>query len=112
VQNGSSNVGATAGEGSLLSAYARFAAGTSNVNVRVGMSFISVAQARWNLDAEIPDGVPLEETARQTRAAWAEKLDRITLEGASEADKEVFYTAFFHALQVRVPQSCVVCRPD
>ncbi|KAJ6544363.1 glycosyl hydrolase family 92-domain-containing protein [Mycena capillaripes] len=99
VQNGSAVAGAAGGNGSLLSGYARFAAGTHMVNVRVGVSFISVDQARQNLDAGIPDGTPLEETARQTRAAWAEKLDRITLEGASEVDKEVFYTAFFHALQ-------------
>ncbi|KAF7354596.1 Glycoside hydrolase family 92 protein [Mycena sanguinolenta] len=99
VQNGSAVTGATAGDGSLLSGYARFSPGTRTVNVRVGVSFISVDQARRNLDAEIPDDVPLEETARRTRAAWAEKLDRITLEGASEADKEVFYTAFFHSLQ-------------
>ncbi|KAF8169034.1 glycoside hydrolase family 92 protein [Mycena galopus ATCC 62051] len=99
VQNGSTALGAVAGDGSLLSAYARFATSARTVNVRVGVSFISVAQARRNLDAEIPDGVALEETARQTRGAWAEKLDRITLEGASEADKEVFYTAFFHSLQ-------------
>ncbi|KAJ6506363.1 glycoside hydrolase family 92 protein [Mycena vitilis] len=99
VQNGSTTANATRGDGSLLSGYARFAAGTHAVNVRVGVSFISVAQARRNLDAEIPDGVSLEETAQRTRTAWAEKLDRITLEGATEADKEVFYTAFFHALQ-------------
>jgi putative alpha-1,2-mannosidase len=101
VQNGSTAAGTTAGDGSLLSGYARFAAGRRTVNVRVGVSFISVAQARRNLDSEISDGVSLEETARRTRTAWAEKLDRITLEGASEADKEVFYTAFFHSLQVR-----------
>ncbi|KAJ7476835.1 glycosyl hydrolase family 92-domain-containing protein, partial [Mycena galericulata] len=99
IQNGSVHAEADTGEGSLLSAYARFAEGTHAVNVRVGVSFISVAQARRNLDAEIPDSVALEETARRTRAAWAEKLDRVNLEGASDADKEVFYTAFFHTLQ-------------
>ncbi|KAJ7688299.1 family 92 glycosyl hydrolase, partial [Mycena rosella] len=98
-QNGSVRAGADAGTGSLLSGYARFAEGTRAVSVRVGVSFISVNQARRNLDAEIPDGVQLEETARRTRTAWAEKLDRVMLEGATEEDKEVFYTAFFHSLQ-------------
>ncbi|KAK7026548.1 glycosyl hydrolase family 92-domain-containing protein [Favolaschia claudopus] len=99
IQNGSEIPGTQTRTGSLLSAYARFPAGTRKVNVRVGVSFISVDQARKNLDAEIANGVALEQTARRTRAAWAEKLDRIQLEGASEADKEVFYTAFFHTLQ-------------
>lgn len=70
------------------------------MNVRVGVSFISVDQARRNLDREVADGVGLEETARGTRAAWAEKLDRVQVQGADEADREVFYTAFFHSLQV------------
>lgn len=67
------------------------------------MSFISIEQARRNLDREIPDGETLEATARKTRAAWAEKLDRIQLEGATEKQKTIFYTAFFHSLQVRPP---------
>ncbi|KAK7001651.1 hypothetical protein R3P38DRAFT_2795606 [Favolaschia claudopus] len=46
IQNGSEIAGEKAGKGSLLSAYARFPAGTRKVNVRVGVSFISVDQAR------------------------------------------------------------------
>ncbi|KAJ7227934.1 glycoside hydrolase family 92 protein [Mycena rebaudengoi] len=99
VQNGSTHAQFTAGKGSVLSGYARFAQGTRVVNVRVGVSFISVEQARRNLDVEIADGVQLEETARKTRSAWAEKLDRLVLEGAHEEEKEVVYTAFFHSLQ-------------
>ncbi|OCH93282.1 hypothetical protein OBBRIDRAFT_339599 [Obba rivulosa] len=91
--------GHMSGEGSLLSGFARFAANTSKVNVRIGVSFILVDQARRNLDAEIPDSATLEETARQTRAAWAEKLDRIQVEDATGDEETVFYTAIFHALQ-------------
>ena len=32
--------------------------------------------------------------------AWAEKLDRVDVEGGSEETREIFYTALFHALQV------------
>ncbi|EJF58543.1 hypothetical protein DICSQDRAFT_149044 [Dichomitus squalens LYAD-421 SS1] len=99
VQNGSTEENVTQGDGAMLSGFARFAQGTRQVNVRVGVSFISVGQARKNLDAEIPDGTTLESTAEKTRAAWAEKLDRIQIEGASDDDREVFYTAVFHALQ-------------
>ncbi|KAF9235374.1 glycoside hydrolase family 92 protein [Melanogaster broomeanus] len=89
----------TRGDGSMLSGYAAFAPECSQINVRVGVSFISVGQARRNLEKEIPDGQSLEETARQTRAAWAEKLERIEVAGATEDQKETFYTAFFHTLQ-------------
>lgn len=99
-QNGTIAENATSGEGTLLSGFARFAEGTKVVNVRVGVSFISVEQARKNLDTEIPDGTTLETTAEKTRAAWAEKLDRIKVEGATEEENEIFYTAVFHTLQV------------
>lgn len=87
--------------GSQVSGYVRFSRSVKKVDVRIGVSFISVDQARANLDSEIPDGTGLEGTARAVREAWAEKLDRIQLEGASDDDKTIFYTAVFHTLQVR-----------
>ncbi|EMD41146.1 glycoside hydrolase family 92 protein, partial [Gelatoporia subvermispora B] len=98
-QTGNLAEGNFSAEGALLSGFVRFAEGTKQVNVRVGVSFISVEQARRNLDAEIPDGTTLEQTARQTREAWAEKLDRIQLEGATDDEEAMFYTAVFHTLQ-------------
>lgn len=86
--------------GTQLSAYVRFNETVETVDVRVGVSFISVDQARMNLDLEIPDGTTLEETARNTRQAWAEKLDRIDITGATADQDSVFYTAVFHSLQV------------
>ena len=90
------------GKGTILSGYVKFGPKTKIVNVRVGVSFISVDQARKNLDAEVPDGTSLEVTAKKTRTEWAEKLDRIQISGATEAETQVFYTAFFHTLQVRL----------
>ena len=88
--------------GEQVSAYVLFAEDVKTVNARVGVSFISVDQARQNLENEIPDGVTLEDTARRTRLQWAEKLDRVKIEGAgvTEDDKKVFYTGIFHSLQV------------
>lgn len=100
--NGTLHDGETSGNGAMLSGYVTFdmQAGET-VNVRVGVSFISVEQARSNLENEIPDGVSLEETAKKTRVEWAEKLDRIAVEGASEEQLQTFYTGFFHTLQVK-----------
>ncbi|KAF7983020.1 hypothetical protein HWV62_24658 [Athelia sp. TMB] len=95
--NGTVHAGENEGNGTMLSGYATFKA--TIVNVRVGVSFISIEQARRNLDSEIPDGKTLEETARDTREAWAEKLDLIQIEGASEDELQTFYTGFFHTLQ-------------
>jgi putative alpha-1,2-mannosidase len=117
VQNGTIHPGMLDGSGELLSGYALFpadATGKVTVTVRVGTSFISVDQARRNIDAEIPDHgtsqmqdartarpQTLERTAQITRSAWAEKLDRFALEGATEVQKDIFWTGIAHALQVK-----------
>ena len=100
--NGTHGDGVKEGKGSILSGYVKFGSKTKVVNVRVGVSFISVDQARKNLDAEIPDGTSLEEIAKKTRTEWAEKLDRIQISGATTAEKQTFYTGFFHTLQVSI----------
>jgi len=103
--NGTHRDGEKDGKGSILSGYVKFGSKTKVVNVRVGVSFISIDQARKNLDAEVPDGTKLEETAKKTRMEWAEKLDRVQIFGATTEEKQVFYTAFFHTLQVSNPSS-------
>ena len=102
VQNGTVRAGDSARDGTMLGGYAVFPRDTHTVDVRIGVSFISVEQARRNLDKEIPDGTTLEQTARTTRAAWAEKLDRVQIQGGSREQLETFYTALFHTLQVCV----------
>ncbi|TFK53274.1 glycoside hydrolase family 92 protein [Heliocybe sulcata] len=97
--NGQLLAGETERNGTQLSAYAVFEDGTEVVDVRVGVSLISVEQARKNLDSEIPDGTTLEQTAQKVREAWAEKLDRIQVEGGSAENKTVLYTAVYHTLQ-------------
>ena len=100
--NGTLHDGEQYGSGATLSGFAKFDTKTKVVNVRVGVSFISVEQARKNLEKEIPDGITLEQTAKKTREEWAEKLDRIQIQGASEKDMQIFYTGFYHALQVKM----------
>lgn len=95
------SLNATNSTGEILSGYAMFANGTKEVNVRVGVSFISVDQARKNLDNEVPDGQAFEQTAYNTRSAWKDKLELIQIEGATKSNLTTFYTAFFHSLQVR-----------
>ena len=86
------------GEGKVLAGYVTFPEHTKTVEVRVGVSFISVEQARRNLDVEIPDGQTLEVTSRKTRQAWAEKLDELSVTGASGHNKTVLYTSYAHTL--------------
>ena len=99
-KDGSTSANETDGNGAQLSGYVRFANASSAVNVRVGVSFISVDQARRNLEDEVPNGRSFEETTFETRKAWKDKLEMIKIEGATKENLTTFYTGFFHALQV------------
>ncbi|KAG6834852.1 hypothetical protein H0H93_006894, partial [Arthromyces matolae] len=97
IQNGTNTPKAIDGSGSLLSGYALFSSKSHErsavqIEVRIGTSFISVEQARHNIDSEIPDGTTLEETVQRTKKEWTDKLDMFFVEGADEVQTEVFYT--------------------
>ncbi|MGC1301371.1 MAG: GH92 family glycosyl hydrolase [Caulobacteraceae bacterium] len=81
-----------------LGAYARFTTAEGEVvEARVGTSFISLDQARASLAAEIPDW-DFDKTRQATRAAWNRKLGGIDIDGASDEQRHIFYTAFYHAM--------------
>ncbi|KAI9433354.1 glycosyl hydrolase family 92-domain-containing protein [Lactarius indigo] len=89
-QNGTVRASETARDGTILGGYAVFPQDIRTVDVRIGVSFISVEQARKNLEKEIPDGTTLEQTAKTTRAK---------VQGGSREQLQTFYTALFHTLQ-------------
>lgn len=67
------------------------------VAVRVGLSYVSSADALQNLDAEAGTGTFEALKARDT-AAWNRALGRITVSGATRRDRRTFYTALYHAM--------------
>ena len=79
-------------------AYAQFTTQDREVvDVRVGTSFLSIEQARENLAREIP-AWDFERARNTLHREWREKLDRVTLDGASEDQRRIVYTALYHAL--------------
>ncbi len=67
------------------------------VEVKVGLSYTSIENARFNREAEAAD-VTFEQAKRNATKVWNESLGRICVEGGEEADKVKFYTGLFHAL--------------
>lgn len=65
------------------------------VEVQVGVSFVSIANARQNLDAEQPTR-NFARVEQEAHDAWAETLSRISVEGGTEEQRRVFYTALYH----------------
>ncbi len=67
------------------------------IMVQLGISYVSMDNARLNLDSE-QDGFQFDEVHQNTRQKWADLLSRIEVEGGTEDDREMFYTAFYHTL--------------
>jgi len=72
------------------------ASDSKSLDFRYGISFISVEQAKKNLQREIPDW-GLEKVAAEAKARWNETLGRIAVEGGTEAQRRVFYTALYRS---------------
>ncbi len=79
-------------------AWVGFARGTGAVNVRVGISYVSLANAQANLDAENPKGTTFEALRDKAVDAWNARLSHIDVEGGTPDQRTVFYTALYHAL--------------
>ncbi len=67
------------------------------VNVDVGISYVSEANAVANLKAENPEG-SIDAVQRRARDAWSRALGRIRVGGGTAAERRIFYTALYHAL--------------
>ena len=69
------------------------------VHVRIGISYVSQANAQANLDAESNAGTTFEAVAAQARSSWNQRLNQIAAEGGTPDQQTVFSTALYHALQ-------------
>lgn len=65
------------------------------VLARVGVSFVSVEDARANLAAE-DRGKPFAKVAAAAQRSWNAALGRIRVSGGSSAQRASFYTALYH----------------
>jgi predicted alpha-1,2-mannosidase len=77
-------------------AFAEFRPGEF-VEVRVGTSFLSIDQARANLQREIPDW-NFDAVRAKLHSAWIERLGRLEVKGATDRERSRLYTALYHAL--------------
>ena len=65
------------------------------ITVKIGISAVSAANALQNLDVEIPHW-DFHRVRAETCTKWDKELARIQIEG-TQAEKETFYTALYHA---------------
>ena len=84
--------------GDDIGAFLTFDTGESEqIEVQMGVSFVSIENARLNLDKE-QSGKDFDKVLAESRKRWHDDLSRIIVEGGTDEQKIVFYTALYHAL--------------
>jgi len=97
--------GSTEDAGLQVGAYADYVtAGNETIEVKVGISYTSIAQARLNLETEIP-GWNFDQVRKEAKAKWNNALSRIDVQpDQSNGEKYnhqklvTFYSALYHSL--------------
>lgn len=81
--------------GQALTATLEFKDDGAPLLVKVGLSAVNGKNARMNLEQEVPHW-DFDRVVADADAAWEKELSKIKIE-ASEIQKEIFYTALYHA---------------
>lgn len=98
IANSKIEKGVQSAQGKHIGFYTSF--GTSQgqkVMLKAGISFVSIENAKENLLKEIPDW-DFEKIVKTARKNWNTALSKIQVEGASDREKTIFYTAMYHAM--------------
>ncbi len=96
VVNDTLKPGLNQAEGKNLKALIYFRPSDEPLLVKVGISAVSEEGARLNRTTEIP-GWDFEEQRNKARDLWENELLKIEIEGATERQKRIFYTALYHS---------------
>ena len=90
------NYGSTSSSGPQTGAFIGFNTSVNNVvRVQVGISFVSIANAKLNLAAENAN-FDIYAVAKEGDAAWNKRLQSIQVEGGTSDEIVSFYTALYH----------------
>lgn len=67
------------------------------VELKLAVSYVSVQNARANLDAEV-GAAGFDRVLERAVGAWEEKLGQIRVTGGTDKQQTIFYTALYHSL--------------
>ena len=70
---------------------------SETILVKVGISAVSMENARQNLQAEVPHW-SFEKVHHDAKEMWQKELQKIEIEGGSLSQQRTFYTAMYHTL--------------
>jgi predicted alpha-1,2-mannosidase len=84
--------------GKHLGFFTEFETGSNEVVIlKSGISFVSIQGAKENLEHDIPDW-DFDAVKEESEVLWKNEISKIQIEGGSEKDKTIFYTALYHTL--------------
>jgi len=67
------------------------------IEVKIGISYIDIKQARQNLEKEIP-AWDFEGVKNQAKNIWNKALSKIKIEGGTEKQRTIFYSALYRVM--------------
>ena len=65
--------------------------------VKVGISSVSIDNARLNLQQESP-GWNFKTMVIEAKSAWNKELEKVAIETDNATDKRIFYTSLYHTI--------------
>jgi predicted alpha-1,2-mannosidase len=95
---GTVSPGSSSTSGTNSGGYVNFdTTGNTVVNMKVGISFVSLANAQGNLNAE-QSGFAFDTLKSNLDTDWNTMLNRVQVSGGTSTDMQKFYTALYHVL--------------
>ncbi len=78
-----------------------FASGTNGatVTLKLAISYVSIANARENLEAEAA-GKNFNAIVKEAQTAWENKLSLVSIKGANAHQQRIFYTSLYRTFQM------------
>jgi predicted alpha-1,2-mannosidase len=73
-----------------------FVSGSKPVEIKIGLSFVSIENAKENLNKELGDK-SFETVKTEASATWEKLLSKIQVSGGTERQKELFYSCFYRS---------------
>ena len=68
------------------------------MTLRYGVSYISVEQAKRNVEQEI-QSFEVDIVAKYGRNEWSKALDKVEIEGGTPEERRVFYTSLYRTYE-------------
>ena len=94
-EHGALKPGVASARGQAIGAFVELPKGTSQVELRVGMSFIDVAAAEAN--RQTIEGRTFESVLASAQQSWRAVLDRVSVEGGTDAEQRMFASALYRS---------------